>query len=118
MIIKHCNVRFVLAALLPLTRSALDEAAGLDPGVSGGALAPNFSRRLAAQSLYNLLGAMGLVLVIMDDSAANERCKKIINRFPKRHDDQVRWGNRAAKAGKAKEAMHPKKSRSAKRRVA
>ncbi len=109
------------ASKLPLTRRDLDEASGLANGFCGGALAENFTRRLAAQNLYSLLGALGLALIVVDDSAATARVSKIVNRFPQRHESQCRWGNMAARTGKqakaAKEASRPK-SRAIKKRAA
>ena len=59
------------ASKLPLTRRDLDEASGLANGFCGGALAENFTRRLAAQNLYSLLGALGLALIVVDDFRGN-----------------------------------------------
>jgi hypothetical protein len=106
------------ALRLPITRNDIDECAGLDRGVSGGALAENFSRRLGAYSLYNLLAVLGLSLIVVDTRDAIERSQKLVARFPNRDDSQCRWGNRARKAGKAKKEASRPKSRSAKKRAA
>ena len=60
---------------LNLSHKLLDDLAGLQSGYTSKLLAPNRVKNLGALSLPALLGALGVALVLVEDSAQAERMR-------------------------------------------
>src|SRR5262249_53491548 len=69
---------------LNATRDAIDEVAGLQRGYSAKVLAPGTPRCLGRQSMGPLLGALGVMLLVVEDEKAMER-----------YGHRVKGGNRS-----------------------
>jgi hypothetical protein len=61
---------------LNLSHETLDAISGLPSGYVGKVLAPEPVRGLGYMSLGALLGALGLALIVVEDSAAAERVRR------------------------------------------
>lgn len=59
--------------LLNISFETLDELAGLTPGLAGKILAPEPFRGIGYMSLGAIMGALGMALIAIEDSAAAER---------------------------------------------
>jgi hypothetical protein len=76
---------------LNVSRETIGDLSGLASGYVGKLLGPRSIRRIGMQSLGPLLGALGVRLVMVEDSAA---LRKIRPRLTKRDEAQVRNGPR------------------------
>ena len=106
---------------LNVTRLTIDDATGLTTGYTGKLLSPASVKNPGMVSLIPLFVAAGLKIIIFDDAKSIARSEKLFSRFNKRSNHQARPGNQSATRGaerKRQSAIHPKKSRSAKKRAA
>lgn len=92
---------------LNISRTTLDELAGLTPYYSAKLLSPKQLKRIGAISLGPLLGALGLALVVVED---DEQMKRMRARYVPRDLSYVR--HRADAAGSEKPSTRDKPARS------
>jgi hypothetical protein len=78
---------------LKISRAVIDEIAGLPDRYASKILSPGGAKRIGMRSLGNLLCALGLKLIAVDDPETLERCQ---GRRAPRNESQVRRRKRAA----------------------
>jgi hypothetical protein len=76
------------AEVLDVSRLTIDEAAGLPSGYTGKLLCPHPAKGLGRLSLGPLLGALGVMLILVEDPAMVEA----VCGLPKRRGHYARFG--------------------------